>query len=368
VTVGLAAVVRGPGPMSIEEVEWSDPRAGEVRVRMAVAALCHSDLHTITYASAERPQIVGHEASGTVEAIGPGVTRVVPGDRVIFSFIPSCGVCAYCRRGAPVDCVRGLYSDGTLLDGTFRVRTAAGEELGQMARLGIFSEVAVVPEVSCLVVPPDTDMRAASLLSCGFTTGAGAAINAARTEIGETVAVVGVGGVGTSAIQGAVVAGAAEIIAIDIHDHKLESARVFGATQTINARESDWVEAVRDLTGGIGADKAIMCVSTVSGPQLTQLVAAIRKGGIAVIVGAASALQQIDINPGIELMRNRKTLTGTLFGSTNPQADQLMYLDLFRAGRLKLLEMITQSYRFDEINQGFDDLAAGKNVRGIVEF
>jgi Zn-dependent alcohol dehydrogenase len=249
------------------------------------------------------------------------------------------------------------------------VHTEDGLDVGQMAFLGVLAEKAVVLADACVKVPDETSMRAASLLSCGFTTGAGASIHAARTAMGDSVVVIGVGGVGTAALQGALVAGAGEIIAIDIHDHKLETARQFGATQTINAREHPaWDETVRELTEGRGADKAILCVDQCTGEQIAQTVKAVRKGGVAVLVGNSGGLTEIPVAPWFALSMSHKSIVGTIYGGTNPKLDQLHYLDLYRAGRLKLDEMITNVYPLEDVNRAFEDLTSGKNIRGVIEF
>ncbi len=364
-----AAVLHKPdSPLSVETVEFEPPRAQEVLVRMVATALCHSDLHNIKLA-AYVPMIMGHEAAGVVEQIGTGVTTLVPGDKVLFTFVPSCGRCYFCLRGMAVDCERGsgMRGRGELLDGTYRARSADGTPVGQATRLGAFSERVVVHEDSCIKVPTDTELRVASLLSCGFTTGAGAAINVAKTEIGDTVVVIGVGGVGTAAIQGALIAGAGEVIAVDIAEHKLESARRFGATRTIDAR-GDWPRAIRDATGGHGADRALLCVGNISDEMVAGTVNAIRKGGTAVLVGATVGLTHLAVRPAGALMVGHKIITGTLYGSLDPRRDQLRFLDLHRAGRLKLAEMITATYTLDQVNDGLADLAAGRNIRGVIEF
>ncbi len=363
------AVLRTPdSPLSVETIEFDRPHTEEVLVRLAATALCHSDLHNIKLSSYV-PMLMGHEAAGVVEEVGEAVRTLAPGDKVIFTFVPACGRCYFCLRGMSVDCERGsgIGGRGELLDGTYRARTADGASLGQSTRLGALSERVVVHEDSCVKVPADTDLRVASLLSCGFTTGAGAAINIAKTEVGDSVVVIGVGGVGTAAIQGAVVAGAAEIIAVDVAEHKLESARRFGATRSVDAR-SDWVKAVRDATGGHGADRALLCVGNATDELVGATVAAVRKGGTAVLVGATVGLTHLAVRPAGALMAGHKVITGTMYGSNNPRRDQLRFLDLHRAGRLKLAEMITATYSLDQVNEGLADLAAGRNIRGVVEF
>lgn len=363
-----AAVLREAGaPLVVETIEWDEPRADEVVVKVAAAALCHSDLIRLKSPRTPVPMVAGHEAAGVVESVGSAVSGLTVGDKVLFSFIPSCGRCHYCARGMRVDCTRGMGFTGLPLDGTSRAHTKDGLALRQMARLGAFSERVVVHQDSCLRVPADTNLRAAALLSCGFTTGAGAAINAARADIGDTVVVVGTGGVGTAAIQGAVAAGAGRIIAIDIHDEKLASAKIFGATDLINARTTpDWAAQVLELTGGFGADSALLCVGNGTAAQIADLMRAIRTGGTAVVVGATIGLDEVVLNPA-DFSSRHKTLTGSIYGSADPGRDQLHFLDLYRAGRLKVEEMVTRTYLLDDVAQAIADLQDGRNIRGLIE-
>lgn len=366
-----AAILRRlGGPLEVEEIEVDPPRAGEVLLRVEAAAICHSDQHNITgHRVVYRPSVIGHEGAGVVEAVGEGVTRVAPGDRVMLSFVPACGHCHACLRGRTLDCERGIGAprDGTRVDGTYRLHSLKGEDLGQAARLGAFSRHTVVSQEACLKVPDGVSLASVALLSCGITTGLGAALNQARTRLGDSVAVVGIGGVGTAAVQGAVIAGAGQVIAVDVHDHKLEIARRFGASDCVNAREADWAEAVRSLTSGRGADAALLCIDHIEPSHISQLVASIRPGGIAVMVGSSElGVDHIDVSPAA-MVSQHKTLTGTIYGGENPQRDALQYLDLYRAGRLRLDEMITATYPLEEINRGFEDMVAGRNIRGVVE-
>jgi Zn-dependent alcohol dehydrogenase len=284
---------------------------------------------------------------------------------VIFSFIPVCGHCHFCSRGTPVMCERGPSPAGLPLSGSYQARLPSGEEVGQMQRLGAFSERTVVHEDSCAVIPLDVSMAAASLLSCGFTTGAGAVLDAASTRPGDSVVVIGAGGVGHAAIIGAVVAGAATIIAVDVQPHKLQSALRFGATAIVDASDGDWVAAVRELTGGYGADRAISSLTQSTPEHLRELVAAVSKGGTAVMVGSVTGLDSIDVAPR-GLVWEAKTLVGTLFGTHDPQRAQTRFIDLYRAGRLPLDDLITSTYGLDEVNVALADLAVGKNIRGVI--
>ncbi len=362
-----AAVAHGAGePLKVETVMFDDPGDGEVVVRVRAAALCHSDLHVINGALPAVPMIMGHEAGGIVEAVGPGVSGLKLGDHVIFSFIPACGHCHFCQRGKTVMCERGPAPAGLPLSGRYQARLADGAEIGQMQRLGAFSERTVVHEDSCTMVPADMNLAAASLLSCGFTTGAGAVLSAAATQPGDSVVVIGAGGVGHAAVMGAVIAGASTIIAVDVQASKLDSARRFGATATVNASETDWVAAVRELTGGYGADRAISSLTQSTGEHLQQLIAAVSRGGTAVMVGSVTGLASIDVPPR-GLVWEAKTLVGTLYGTHDPRREQVRFIDLYRAGRLPLDDLITATYGLDEINVALADLSAGKNIRGVIE-
>lgn len=359
-----AALLRGAGqPLAVETVAFADPGPSEVLVRMVAASVCHSDVHTMTNGAPHLPMIIGHEAAGVVEAVGPGVNDLQPGQKVALSFVPSCNACTECIRGRPVECVRGsaIGSDGRALDGTFKARSSQGEEVGQMVRLGAFSDRIVVHRDSCVAVDPATDLRVAALMSCGFLTGAGSVLNIAQTRPGDHVVVMGTGGVGIAAIQAAVVAGAASVVAVDVNETKLATARRFGATHTLNATDPSWPAKVAEVTGGRGADQAISCVGLVTNENVAQLMASLRGGGIGVVVGAGRA--QVDL-----FEMGRKTLTRTLYGSHDPKADLVRFLELHRAGKFRIEEMISATYPLTAINDAVTDLKAGKNIRGVITF
>lgn len=359
-----AALLRERGePLSVEVITFGAPEEKEVLVRLVAASACHSDLHVVSAGGPHLPLIIGHEAAGVVEQVGPGVDGLSVGDKVVFSFVPSCGRCRACIRGDEVACVRGsqIGGDGRPLNGTYRATSTDQLEVGQMVRLGAFAEYTVVHQDSVQVLPSDTDLKIASLLSCGFVTGAGAAINIAAIEPGESALVIGFGGVGAAAVQGCVVAGAGQVIAVDVHEEKLKLARDFGATDTVNAATEDWVSAVLDLTGGWGVDKAMTCIGTVDDDHLRDFLRCVRDLGHAVVVGAG--------NPRLALRdMGRKSLTWTLYGSRRPKADQLMLLRLYDAGRLRLREMISAEYDLDQVNECLNDMAAGTLIRGVIDF
>jgi Zn-dependent alcohol dehydrogenase len=311
----------------------------------------------------------GHEGAGVVEAVGPGVSRVAVGDHVIQTFVASCGRCAQCTRGRLTHCVNGLgIGDGTLLDGTYRMHGANGEDIGTGSRLAAFSEWSVIPEYNLIAVPHEVPLEVAALVSCGVSTGVGAALNVARVQPGDSVAVFGVGGVGISAIQGAVIGGAADVIAVDVNENKRAFAEQFGATKFVNPRDGDVLEAIRKLTGGFGVDKAILTIDHVLPEHLAMAIDALGPGGVAVLVGAADMdLDHLPVHPA-HMMRSAKTFTSTMAGGMNPPKDALRYLDLYRAGRLRLDEFVSRTYPLDDINVAVEDLKAGRNVRGVVVY
>ena len=365
-----AAVMRTlHAPLSIEPIELDPPKAGEVLLRMIAAGICGSDAHILegVYPS-PLPAVAGHEGAGVVEAIGPGVTRVAVGDHVIQTFIGPCGHCEPCRRGQRTFCDERMPADGTLLDGTFRMHAADGSDIATTLRLGTFSAHTVTPEINCVTIPKDLDMVCASLVSCGVSTGMGAAINVAHVQAGDAVAVIGVGGVGVSAIVGSVIAGASQVVAIDVQESKRDFAASFGATRFVNPRDEDPVAAIMEATRGRGVDKVLLTLNRILAEHFPMAIAALAPGGAIVQVGTpASDLTNIPLAPH-ELLRKQASLTGTVYGGMDPERDAIRYLDLYRAGRLPLERMVTQTYSLDGINDAFSDLAAGKNVRGVVVF
>ena len=366
-----AAVLRElDARLSVERVQLDEPKAGEVRIKLSASGLCGSDLHFITGQMPGRlPTVRGHEGAGFVESVGPGMSALTVGDRVVTRFVASCGVCAECRRGRLINCARGTApADGTMLDGTYRIHGEDGVEIGTGSRLGTFAEHAVVSVDSCVHVPFDVDMVPAALVSCGVTTGMGAALNVAGVRPGDNVAVLGTGGVGIAAIQGALLGGAARVIAIDIDAGKLDRAASFGATHVLESTSPDLPAAVRDLTDGVGADKATIAIDDVRAEHIATTLALLGNGGTAVLVGLPDrSLDHIPYPPG-RLLSEQKVVTATLGGGPDPGADALRYLDWFRAGRLPLDRFVTTTYTLDQINDAIDDLRSGRNVRGVIAF
>lgn len=345
-------------PLVVEDLELADPAPGEARVRIGASGVCHSDLHHIQRDTAFLPPLVlGHEAAGVVEAVGPGVTRVAPGDRVIAAFGVRCGECFFCVRGQPYLCATPLPQNVRLRHGD-RVVTP-------FLNVGSFAERANLDARNLVPIPDEMPLDRAALVACGVTTGIGAVAVTARVEPGASVVVIGLGGVGLNVVQGALLAGAARIIGVDVIDHKLELARDFGATHVINARRDDPVEGVRRLTGGWGADYAF---EVIGNPQtIRQAYDAVRKGGVAVVVGVAPEEAEVAIN-AVGMMRSAKTLMGCNYGSVRPHYDIPRYVDLYLNGRIKLDELISRRFALDEINEAFAAMEAGEVARGVVVF
>ncbi len=364
-----AAIVYAYGdPYQIERVELDEPREREVLVRLVAAGICHSDEHVrIGEMRAQLPLALGHEGAGVVERVGPGVTRCKPGDHIVFSFIPACGHCRYCLMGLSNLCVlQSRTMGGPRLDGTYRMRDGGGHEVGQFCLISTFSEWTVAPEESSVVIDADVPLDKAALVGCGVSTAFGAVVHRARVEPGSSAVVVGCGGIGINVVQSLAIAGAAQIIAVDILDTKLEAAKAFGATHTLNAARDDVPRRVRGLTAGQGADYAFEVTGVSS--ATTQAFAATRKGGTIVLIGISPASQQSIPIPPQELVLLQKTVMGTLYGSAQAANDIPKLLSLYKTGKLKLDELVTKTYTLDEINTGYADLTAGRNLRGVITF
>ncbi len=349
-------------PLVIEDVEQDPPKEGEVRVNTGAAGLCASDIHIMHGTAAMAlPVVLGHEGSGTVAEVGPGVTSVKAGDRCILSFVSNCGHCGMCRSGLPNLCDTNMATGAKQFDGTVRLHSG-DTEIHQMAKLGVFAESIVVPQQACHPMPDEVPMDVAALISCCVTTGVGAVINSPAIKPGATVAVFGCGGVGLNAIQGAKLMNASRIIAVDIFDHKLEFTYKFGATDVVNSREVDAVEAIRELTG----DGVDMAFDTFGSPQTTaQSVNALRKSGTAVQVGLAPMGETAPIDI-VDMVRNQKTLTGSYYGSVSPHETFSKIVDFYTRGLLDIESLITRHYNLDQINEGFDALARGEDARGVI--
>jgi S-(hydroxymethyl)glutathione dehydrogenase/alcohol dehydrogenase len=362
-----AAVLRGVGQdWEVTEVELDPPKANEVLIRFVAAGLCHSDEHLRTGDMPSRyPIIGGHEGAGIVEEVGPGTTRVKPGDHVVCSFIPSCGHCRFCSTGQQNLCDLGAsLLEGCLPDGTFRFHDN-GEDVAAMCMLGTFSQYAVISEYSCVAVEPDLPLETAVLVGCGVPTGWGSAVYAAGVRPGETVVIYGIGGIGINAVQGARHAGARNIIAVDPVPSKREKAEELGATHSA-ASAAEAQQVVTQVTNGVGADNAIVTVGVVKEDVVEAAFDAVRKGGTVTVTGLGNLTDKTIHVSGTILTLFQKRIQGTLFGSANPMHDIKKMLDLYRTGDIKLDELITTTYSLDEINQGYQDLLDGKNIRGVI--
>jgi S-(hydroxymethyl)glutathione dehydrogenase/alcohol dehydrogenase len=348
----------------VEEISIDPPKAGEVALKMVATGVCHSDLSVINGTlPLMLPTVLGHEGAGIVEAVGEGVTKVAPGDHVITSFVPTCGECFHCLRGEAFLCT-ALSPTGRQLDGTTRLRLG-DLELGAMTGLGNMAEQVVCPEISVVKIDSEIPLKTAALVGCGVTTGVGAVINTARVEPGSSVAVFGCGGVGLSVIQGARIAGADRIIAVDLAANKLEMSTRFGATDTVNGDEADAVAAIKELTDGIGVDYAFEAIGVPAVVQQAYL--ATRRGGSTVVVGVGKVTEQIPFN-ALMLPLEGKTVYGCMYGSCNPRVDFPKLLDLSLRGKLDLEGMVTNTYTIDEAPQAFEDLEKGLNARGVILF
>jgi NDMA-dependent alcohol dehydrogenase len=362
-----AAVVYEPGkPIELEELDLDGPRAGEVLIRYTHAGLCHSDVH-IQHGDLEArlPMVLGHEGAGIVEEVGPGVTRVAPGDHVVCSFIPNCGTCRYCATGRQSICDMGAtILEGYLPGERFPISGPRGQ-YGAMCLLGTFSQYGVIHQNSAVKVDDDLPLDKAVLVGCGVPTGWGSAVNTADVRAGDTVAVYGVGGIGINAVQGARYAGAKYVVAIDPLANKREKAMELGATHAF-ATAAEAQDVITSLTRGQGADSAIITVGLVDAEVVAAGFTAVGKGGKVVITGLNKLMAPTIQLPGTILTLFRKSVIGSLFGDCNPTTDIPKILGLYRSGDLKLDEIITRTYRLDQVNEGYDDLLNGKNVRGVI--
>jgi S-(hydroxymethyl)glutathione dehydrogenase/alcohol dehydrogenase len=364
-----AAVMTGPGTLAVREVELADPGASEVLVRIEATAVCHSDLNTLMDETSPVPQVLGHEGAGTVVAVGPEVVTCRVGDKVALSWVPFCGICAYCSAGKVHLCEAafGPMFAGTLMDGTTRL-SLDGRTCYHSSLLSTFAEYAVVPQMSCVPLPAEMPMVPASMIGCGVATGYGAAVRAARVEPGSSVAVFGVGGVGINAIQGARVAGARTIIACDVKDDNLQQALGFGATHALNTATGDVPGSIRALTDGLGVDVAIDCTgNTLVGSLAWQ---SGRKGSTTVVVGAYPATGELRLPSG-GFHRLGKVLKGTFYGDVNPMRDFPLIAGLYLDGTYDLDSLVIEKIALDDIQRAFDafgDPAARNLGRYVVVF
>ena len=362
-----AAILWRPGePVDIREIDIAPPHEGEVLVEMAACGVCHSDLHVVDGDLPEPlPLVLGHEASGRVEQVGPGVESLAPGDHVVLALVPACGTCAQCLRGRPNFCEVGarMAATGTLADGTSRL-SLNGTTLHHFNSVSSFAGHAVVPESVAVKIRDDVALDTVALVGCAVLTGCGAVLNTAEVEKGASVAVWGCGGVGLNVIQGARLAGAAQIVAIDTWPAKLELALTVGATDVVEAApEVDVVAVVRDLTEG-GPGYAFEAIGTE--PTIQQAWEATGPRGTVVVVGILPKGKTLTIDPW--QFFSEKTLKGSFLGSARVREDIPRLVDLYAGGELRLDELVERRIKLAELPEAFDRLRAGDGLRQLVVF
>jgi S-(hydroxymethyl)glutathione dehydrogenase/alcohol dehydrogenase len=371
ITTRTSIIRKAPGTYETVEVELDDPRQGEVTVKLAAAGLCHSDDHNATgdVPVGIYPFAGGHEGAGVITAVGPNTPAFEVDDHIVFSFLPACGRCEFCARGISNLCDLGA----TLLMGSraddptsFRMHLD-GQPVGQQCGISTFSDYTTASVASVVKVPKDFPLKQAALLSCGVPTGFGSAVNSANVRTGDTVIVMGIGGIGANAVQGAAHAGATTVIAVDPVARKREWAATFGATHAYETID-EATEYARSVTNGQGADATIITIGVVKGEHVAQALASIRKAGTVVLTG----LGDITV-PGApiflgDLTLMQKRLQGSLFGECNPRRDIPNLARMYQAGQLRLDELITREYRLDQVAEAYEDMHAGKNIRGVIVF
>ncbi len=357
-----AAVLYEPKtPLKVVEVEMDEPGPGEALVKIMSSGVCHSDWHVVKgeWGNIPLPCVLGHEGAGIVEAVGPGVSSLQPGDHVILSWMASCGTCESCQGGYPNLCQRPPAAKAqTRIQGE-------SDGIYRMAGLGTFCDYVVTPEVAAVSIDKEVPFAQAALVGCGVTTGVGAAVNTARVGAGSTVAVFGCGGVGLNCIQGSVIAGASQIIAVDMLDNKLEMGREFGATDTVNASREDPVARIKELTGGQGVHYAFEAIGLVEAP-FVQSVLCTRRRGVTVWVGHAPLNTPVTLDARALMLE--KTIIASMYGTARPHVDFPKLLGLYKAGKLKLDELITRRFELEDVNIAFDLLGRGEVARSVLTF
>lgn len=366
-----AVLYEAPGSWTVEQLELDEPKFGEVLVEMVATGLCHSDDH-VSHGDAQvayLPVIGGHEGGGIVRSVGPGVVGLEVGDHILTSFIPACGKCRWCASGMQNLCDNGaLILQGHQLDGTYRLHNSGGVGVATAGLLGTFSEWQVFDQLSCIKIDKDIPLEIACLVACGVQTGFGSAANAGGVKAGDVVIVAGVGGVGMNAVQGARERGAAHIVVVDPVEDKQKWALDFGATESFGSI-SEAMPLVASLTNGQGADVTILAAGLVHNALIGEGFNSIRKAGTLVVTGVGSDKE--DGIPGINaftLAMFEKRIQGTLYGMSSPRVAMPMLLNMYRAGKLKLDELVTRVYSLDQINSAFDDMRNGRNIRGVIHF
>jgi S-(hydroxymethyl)glutathione dehydrogenase/alcohol dehydrogenase len=366
------AVIRAtPGEFEPVDLELDEPRAGEIMVKVAASGLCHSDDHL---AKGDMPVAIyplcgGHEGAGVVVQVGPEVSHLAEGDHVVFAFMPACGRCRWCARGLQNLCDLGsqILAGSRYKDpDSFRM-SLDGAPVGQMVGISTFAEYTTVDSASVVKIPSDIPLDKAALVGCGVGTGWGASVNSAEVAVGDTVIVMGIGGIGINAVQGAAHAGAVHVIAVDPVEFKRDVALKLGATHSAGSIE-EAAELARSFTDGQGADAAIVTVGVITGKHVAQAFASVRKGGTVVVTALGKARETgIPVSPA-ELTLYQKRIVGSLYGACSPTVDIPLQLELYTSGMLKLDELITGTYSIDDVARGYRDMHAGRNIRGVVLF
>lgn len=357
-------------PWSVEEIEIGDPRKDEVKIQMKAAGMCRSDHHLVTgdIPMAGFPVLGGHEGAGIVTEVGPGVDDFAPGDHVVLAFIPSCGKCPSCQAGMRnlCDLGAGLLAGESVTDGSFRIQ-ARGQNVYPMTLLGTFSPYMVVHRSSVVKIDPSVPFEVACLVGCGVTTGYGSAVRTADVRPGDDVAIVGLGGVGMAALQGAVSAGARYVFAVEPVEWKRDQALKFGATHVypdINAA----LMGIAEVTYGLMAQKVIITVGKLDGADVDSYLTITAKGGTCVLTAIGSLVDtQVTLNLAM-LTLLQKNIQGTIFGGGNPHYDIPKLLSMYKAGKLNLDDMVTTAYKLEQINDGYQDMLNGKNIRGVIRY
>ena len=365
-----AAILEQPNtPLVVEEIELDDPMDNEVLIKMVASGVCHTDIHCMKGDLATPPPVVlGHEGAGIVEKVGSNVTSVQPGDKVLVTVAPNCGKCPACMMGVPTSCETDPQTAmlmGTMANGTKRMKRKDGTEISHFMAQSSFSEYAVVEESATVKVRDDAPLDVVCLLGCGASTGIGAVINKARVKAGSSVAVFGCGGVGLATIMAAKLVGANPIVAVDLLDSKLESAKEFGATILVNASKEDPVMQIATACGG-GVDYSFEVIGNTK--AMTQACHSVypRPGGMALILGLAPIGASFEIEAW-RFMRE-VTVTGCTVGSVRPQIDIPKYIDLFMAGKLPVDKLVSKKYPLDKINESIQDTLDGKVLRAVISF
>ena len=371
ITCRTSLVRSAPGKYETATVEVDDPQQNEIRVKMVASGLCHSDDHVATgdIPVGTYPFAGGHEGGGVVEAVGPHTTGFEVGDKVVFSFLPACGKCRWCATGHQnlCDLGAGLLAGTRWTDPSTRLHLEDGTNVGQMCGISTFTEYSTVSVDSAVKVPQETNLEVACLLGCGVGTGWGTAVNTGNVRAGDTVIIQGIGGIGINAVQGAAHAGAANVIAVDPVAFKREKAMEMGATHAVESIE-EATEIAKGFTNGQGADVSIVTIGVTEPEHVAAAFASIRKQGDVIVTGLGDLTKVGVPIPISELTLFEKKIKGSLFGSSNPSTDILKMLDLYNQGKIKLDELVTKQYKLDEVAQGYEDMHAGKILRGVLVF